>query len=320
MKIVILDGYTANPGDLSWSGFEALGELSVYDNTPADKVVERIGDADVVITNKVPITADILAACPSIKYVGVKATGYNQVDTDAAKARGIPVTNIPSYSTDAVAQLTIALLLEICHHVGHHDHVVKKGKWQGSEGFCFWDFPLLLLTGKTFGVIGFGKIGQATAHVAKALGMNIIAYDGAPTEEGKKLAEYVSLDELLKRSDIISLHCPLFPETEGIINKTSISKMKDGVILLNTSRGPLLVEQDVADALKSGKIYAAGVDVVSVEPIRTDNPLLKAENIFITPHIAWAPKESRKRLLDIAVENIKAFTAGKPENVVNAPH
>lgn len=316
MKIVILDGYTENPGDLSWGGFEALGDLTVYDRTPADKILERIGSSDIVITNKTLISAETLAACPGIKYVGVLATGYNVIDIDAAKARGVVVTNIPAYSTEAVAQLAIALLLEICHRVGHHDSAVKSGKWQNNIDFCFWDYPLISLAGKTLGIVGFGKIGQATARVAKALGMTVIANDEKTTDAGKQLADYVSFDEVLKKSDVISLHCPLFPSTEGIINKDSIAKMKDGVILLNTSRGPLIVEQDVANALNSGKIYAAGVDVVSVEPIKPDNPLLKAKNIFITPHIAWAPKDTRQKLMDIAVANLSAFKDGQPQNVV----
>ena len=316
MKIVILDGYTTNPGDLSWEALEELGSLMVYERTGADKVVERIGDAEIVFSNKTVIDADVMASCPGMKYIGVLATGYNVIDTQAAREKGVTVTNIPAYGTEAVGQATIALLLEICNRVGHHDAAVKEGRWQNCPDFCFWDYPLIMLAGKTIGMIGFGRIGQNTAKIALALGLSIIAYDEKPSEEGRDIAEYVSLDELLKRSDIISLHCPLFPGTEGIINKDSIAKMKDGVILLNSSRGPLLVEQDVADALNSGKIYAAGLDVVSVEPIKADNPLLKAKNCIITPHIAWAPKESRQRLLNIAIDNLKAFVAGKPQNTV----
>jgi len=316
MKIVILDGNTANPGDLSWEAFKELGDLKVYERTPADKVIERIGDAEIVFVNKTTINAEIMAACPNMKYIGVLATGYNVIDTQSAKDRGITVTNIPTYGTEAVGQFTIALLLEICHRIGHHDAAVKEGKWQNHTDFCFWDYPLMMLAGKTIGMLGFGRIGQNTGKIASALGMRVIAYDEKPSDTGKAIAEYVSLDDLLKQSDIISLHCPLFPSTEGIINKDSIAKMKDGVILLNSSRGGLIVEQDVADALNSGKIYAAGVDVVTVEPITADNPLLKAKNCIITPHIAWAPRESRQRLLDIAVDNLKAFMAGKPQNVV----
>lgn len=317
MKIVILDGYTENPGDLSWEGFEKLGELTVYDRTPADQIVSRIGDADAVITNKTPISRETLAACPNVKYIGLLATGYNVVDVDAARERDIPVCNIPSYGTDAVGQFAIALLLEICHHVAHHDQAVHEGRWEKNDDWCFWDFPLIELAGKTMGVIGFGRIGQATGRIAKALGMRVIAFDEYPNDSGKALAEYVSLDELLAQSDVIALHCPLFPSTQGIINKDNIAKMKDGVIILNNSRGPLIVEQDLADALNSGKVYAAGLDVVSSEPIQGNNPLLKAKNCIITPHISWAPKESRQRLMDIAVADLQAFVDGSPINVVN---
>lgn len=317
MKIVILDGYTENPGDLSWSGFEALGDLEVYDRTPVDKTAERIGTSEVVITNKTLITAEVIAQCPNIKYIGVLATGYNVVDTQAAKAKGIPVCNIPTYGTQSVGQFTIAMLLEICHHIGHHSEAVHAGRWESNPDFCFWDYPLIELYGKTMGIIGFGRIGQTTAKMAIALGMNVIAYDEQANDTGREIAEYVSLDELFTRSDVISLHCPLFPSTEGIINKDSISLMKDGVIILNTARGPLIVEQDLADALNNGKVYAAAVDVVSSEPILSSNPLLKAKNCLITPHIAWAPAEARKRLMDIAISNLRLFIEGRPENVVN---
>lgn len=317
MKIVILDGYTENPGDLSWEGFENLGELVVYDRTPADLIVERIGDADAVITNKTPITEDTLNKCPKVKYIGVLATGYNVVDVETARKRNIPVTNIPTYGTAAVGQFAIAMLLEICHHVAHHCDAVHEGRWESNADWCFWDYPLIELADKTMGVIGFGRIGQATGRIAKALGMNVIAYDEYPNESGRELADYVSLDVLLAQSDVIALHCPLFPSTEGIVNRDTIAKMKDGVIILNNSRGPLIVEQDLADALNSGKVYAAGLDVVSTEPIKGDNPLLKAKNCIITPHISWAPKESRQRLMDIAVNNLKSFVDGETVNVVN---
>lgn len=315
MKIVILDGYTENPGDLSWDIFETLGDLTVYDRTPADQTVARIGDAELVITNKTLLGADVFDACPNIKYVGVLATGYNVVDVDAAKAHGVPVCNIPTYGTQAVAQYTLALLLEVCHHIGHHSDQVLAGKWESCPDFCFWDFPLVELKDKTMGIIGFGRIGQAVAEIAVAFGLKIVAYDSFPVQTD--LAEMVSLDELLAQSDIVSLHCPLFPATEGIVCKDSIAKMKDGVIILNDSRGPLIVEQDLADALNSGKVGAAALDVVSTEPIKGDNPLLKAKNCLITPHIAWAPKESRQRLMTIAEDNVKAFLAGNPTNVVN---
>ena len=317
MKIVILDGYTENPGDLSWGGFEALGSLKVYDRTPENLIVERIGDADAVITNKTPISRATFDACPSVRYVGVLATGYNVVDVNTAKERGIVVTNIPTYGTASVAQFAIALLLEICHHTAHHSDAVFSGRWENNADWCFWDYPLIELAGKTMGIIGFGRIGQNTGIIAKALGMKVLAFDSYPNDTGRAIADYVSLDELLANSDVVALHCPLFPETEGIVNKNTIAKMKDGVIILNNSRGPLVVEQDLADALNSGKVYAAGLDVVSSEPIRGDNPLLKAKNCIITPHISWAPKESRQRLMDIAVDNLKQFVNKTPVNVVN---
>lgn len=318
MKIVVLDGYTENPGDLSWSGFEALGELTVYDRTPVETIIERIGDAEAVIINKTPISAEVLNACPGIRYVGVLATGYNVVDVKAAKEKGVTVTNIPAYGTASVAQFAFALLLEICHHVAHHSNAVYEGRWENNADWCFWDYPLIELSGKTAGIIGFGKIGQATGAIAKAMNMRVLAYGGQESELGRAIADYVKLDELLASSDVIFLHCPLFPETEGIINKDTIAKMKDGVILINNSRGPLIVEHDLAEALNTGKVYAAGLDVVSSEPIRGDNPLLNAKNCLITPHISWAPKESRKRLMNIATENLRAFLEKTPVNVVNS--
>ena len=317
MNIVILDGYTENPGDLSWEELAKLGELTVYDRTPAEEIVNRIGDAEIVITNKTPISRETMEVCPNIKYIALLATGYNVVDVNAAKEKGIPVSNVPTYGTAAVGQFAIAMLLEICHHVAHHSDTVHAGKWNSCIDWCYWDYPLIELDGKTMGIIGFGRIGQTTGKIAKAMGMNILAYDSFQSESGKAIGEYVDLDTLLAKSDVISLHCPLFPETQGIINKDTIAKMKDGVILLNNSRGPLIVEQDVADALNSGKIYAAGLDVVSTEPIRNDNPLLKAKNCIITPHISWAPKESRQRIMDCTVSNVAAFQAGNPVNVVN---
>lgn len=319
-KIVVLDGYTLNPGDLGWSSLEALGDLTVYERIPDNReedIIRCIGNAEVIFTNKTPISAHILETCPNIAYIGVLATGYNIVDVVAAKAHGITVTNIPTYGTAAVGQFAIALLLEICHHIGHHDRAVQDGRWQTSPDWCFWDYPLIELDGKTIGIIGFGRIGQSTGKIAKALGMHVIAYDAMMSITGRAIADYVSLDTLLRESDVIALHCPLFPETQGMINRESISKMKDGVIILNNSRGPLVVEQDLADALNSGKIYAAGLDVVSSEPIKADNPLLKAKNCIITPHISWAPKESRQRLMNIAVDNLESFLSGKPKNVVS---
>lgn len=318
MKIVVLDGYTENPGDLSWGALESLGELTVYDRTPADKVAERIVDADVVYTNKTPVNADIIRSCPGIKFIGILATGYNVVDTAAARDAGIVVSNIPAYGTDAVAQYTIALLLELCHHVGAHSDSVMAGQWTNHEDWCYWKYPLLELTGKTFGIIGFGRIGRRTAQIAVALGMEVLAYDEYSDQiETTEYCRYVPLDELLGQANIISLHCPLTPSAKGMINKSTIAKMKDGVKIINTSRGALIDEQDLCDALNSGKVSGAAVDVVSEEPVKADNPLLKAKNMIITPHIAWAPWESRQRLMDIAVGNLKAFMDGKPVNMVN---
>lgn len=316
MKIVILDGYTENPGDLSWEGMEQLGELVVYDRTAAAEIVSRIGDAEAVITNKTPISEETMNQCPNIKYIGVLATGYNVIDVEAAKKRGIIISNIPTYGTTAVAQMTMAMLLEICHHVGAHSDAVKAGEWTNNQDWCFWNYPLIELAGKTFGVIGFGRIGQASARLAKAFGMRILAYDEYPNSSGEEIGEYVPLVKLLEESDVISLHCPLFPSTQGIINRDTIGKMKDGAVLINTSRGPLVVEDDLAEALNTGKLSYAALDVVSTEPIKGDNPLLKCSNCILTPHIAWAPKESRQRLMDIAVENLKQFIDGKPQNVV----
>jgi len=318
MKIVILDGYTLNPGDLTWNGLEQLGELTVYDRTPETQILERIGNAEIVYTNKTPLTGETLAKLPPLRFIGVLATGYNVVDIQAAKERGIIVTNIPTYGTTAVAQFVFALLLEICHHVGEHNEAVHQGLWSCCPDFCFWNYPLIELTGKTLGIIGFGRIGRTTAKIARWFGMKILAYD---EYQNKALEDdttrYANLDELLAQSDVISLHCPLFAATEGIINKSTIAKMKDGVIIINTSRGPLVVEEDLAAALNSGKVFGAAVDVVSTEPIKSDNPLLTAKNCIITPHIAWAPQESRQRLMKIAVDNLKAFLGGTPLNVVN---
>lgn len=320
MKIVVLDGYTLNPGDLSWKALEALGDCTLHDRIShaPDAVVAAIGDSEVVFTNKTPLPRSVLERVPSVKYIGVLATGYNVVDVAAAAQRGIAVTNIPTYGTTAVAQFAIAMLLEMCHHIGAHSDAVKAGAWTNCPDFCFWNHPLIELSGKTLGIIGFGRIGQATARIAEALGMSVLIHDQQvnPALE-TPTTRYVSLDELYAKSDAISLHCPLFESTRGIINKDSIAKMKDGVMIINTSRGPLIVEQDLADALNSGKVGAAAVDVVSSEPISMGNALLKAKNCLITPHIAWAPKESRARLLNIAVENLAAFLKGSPVNLVN---
>ncbi len=321
MKIVVLDGYTENPGDLSWGELEKLGDVTVYERTSLtdeEEAIRRLEGAEVAITNKTPITRRVMDSCPQLKYISMLATGYNVVDADYARERGIPLSNIPTYGTAAVGQFAIAMLLEICHHVAHHSQSVHEGRWEACADWCYWDYPLIELDGKSMGIIGFGRIGQQTGRIAKALGMKILAYDSYPNDAGREIAEYVDLDTLLASSDVIALHCPLFPETRGIINRETIAKMKNGVIILNNSRGPLVVEQDLADALNSGKVYAAGVDVVSTEPIRGDNPLLTAKNCIITPHISWAPKESRQRIMDTVVSNVQSYLAGAPANVVNS--
>lgn len=320
MKIVVLDGYAENPGDLSWAPLEALGEVTVYDRTSLtdeEETIVRLSGAEIAVTNKTPITRRIIDACPQLRYITMLATGYNVVDAAYAREKGIPLSNIPAYGTAAVGQFAIALLLEICHHAAHHSGTVHAGKWAACADWCYWDYPLIELDGKTMGIIGFGRIGQQTGRIARALGMRILACGSHPSDSGRAIADYVELDALLAASDVIALHCPLFPETEGIINRETIRKMKDGVILLNNSRGPLVVEQDLADALNSGKVYAAGLDVVSTEPIREDNPLLTAKNCIITPHISWAPRESRQRIMDTAAQNIRAYLDGAPINVVN---
>lgn len=320
MKIVVLDGYTENPGDLSWAELEKLGELVVYDRVSYEEspvIREKIGDADIVLTNKTPISKETLDACPNIKAIAVLATGYNVIDYEYAKGKGIPVMNVPTYGTQIVGQYAVGLLLEICSHFAHHDQAVKEGRWEHNDDWCFWDFPMIELYGKTAGIIGLGRIGQATAKILNAMNMKVLAYDAFESDAGRQVAEYVELDTLLAQSDVIILHCPLFPSTESIINKDNIAKMKDGVILINNSRGQLVVEQDLADALNSGKVYAAGLDVVSTEPIRGDNPLLKAKNCLITPHISWAAQAARQRIMDITVDNVKSFIDGSPANVVN---
>ena len=320
MKIVVWDGYTENPGDLSWAGLEALGELTVYDRTSLtdeEEVIQRIGDAEMVFTNKTPITRQVIDVCPSIRFIALLATGYNVVDVAYAKERGIPVSNVPVYGTRSVSQFAIALLLEVCHHIGHHDQTVHQGKWERCADWCYWDYPLVELAGKTMGVIGLGNIGRHTAAIAGALGMRVIAYDAWQNDEGRAVAKYVELDQLFAESDCIVLHMPLLPFNTGIINRENISKMKDGVILINNSRGQMVVEHDLAEALNSGKVAAAALDVVSTEPIKGDNPLLTAKNCILTPHMSWGAKESRQRIMDCSVENAKAFLADKPIHVVN---
>lgn len=320
MKIVVLDGYTENPGDLSWEPLKALGELTVYERTSLtdpQEAIARIGDAEIVLTNKTPMKRDVIMACPNLRYIALFATGYNIVDVEAAAERGIPVSNVPSYGTEAVAQFAIGLLLELCHHVSDHSRTVHAGDWAGSLDFCYWNYPVIELAGLTMGIIGFGRIGRQVGRIAKAMGMKVIAYSPHESEEGKEIGDYVNLDTLLAQSDVISLHCPLNAANKKMINKDTIAKMKDGVILINNSRGGLVNEQDLADALNSGKVYAAGLDVVSVEPILPTNPLLGAKNCLITPHISWAAKTCRQRILDTTCDNIRAFREGKPINVVN---
>lgn len=320
MKIVVLDGYTLNPGDLSWDEFRKLGEVEVYDRTSyisedSDLIIERGKDADIILLNKTPLTREMMNEMPKLKYIGVLATGFDIVDVDAAREKNIVVTNIPTYGTASVAQMVFALLLEICHHVGEHSQAVFKGEWTENKDWCFWNHSLIELAGKTMGVIGYGRIGQNVGRIAQAFGMNVLANDNNPLQElESESLRYVTIEELIRESDVISLHCPLLETTKGIINKETISKMKDGVIILNNSRGPLIVEQDLREALDSGKVYYAGLDVVSSEPIKSENPLLEAKNAYITPHISWAPIESRKRLMDIALENLKSFIDGKTLN------
>lgn len=315
-EIVVLDGYPANPGDLSWDELKKLGNVRVYEKTAKADILTHIGNASCIFTNKVSITRDTMEACPNLKFIGVLATGYNIIDTEAAKEKGITVANIPSYSTQAVAQFVFALLLEICHHVGYHSSEVLKRSRSPDRDWCFWDYPLSELAGKTMGIIGFGQIGRATAKLARAFGMDVIAYSRSETEEGRAIAAYVSLDDLYKKSDVISLHVPLFPATQDLINRASIARMKDGVIIINTARGPIVNESDMAEALNSGKVFYYATDVTSTEPIPADNPLLSAKNCIITPHIAWAPKETRRRLLTIAADNLRQFLAGTPVNIV----
>ena len=318
MKIVILDGRALNPGDLSYDVIRQFGDVTEYSRTDSpEETIARIGDAQIVLVNKVPITEEILAACPNIQLICVQATGYNIVDVDACAKRNIPVCNVPAYGTAAVAQFTLALMLELCHRIGLHDQAVHDGKWCRCTNFCFWDTPQMELGGKTLGIVGFGRIGQAVAKLGQAFGMKTIAYSRTPKPELSHLAEFVDLGTLLATSDFVTLHCPLFPETAKMINEASISKMKDGAFLINTARGGLVDEVALRDALIRGKLAGAAVDVVSEEPMKPSNPLLDAPNCIITPHIAWAPKESRQRLLDCVVENIRSFLDGKPQNVVN---
>lgn len=318
MKIVILDHPRENPGEIDWSRFEACGQVTRYERTAPEQVVSRIGDAQVVFLNKTVLTREHMEQCPNLRFISVIATGYNTVDVKAARELGIPVANVPSYGTEAIGQHAIALLLEITNHVAHHDGEVRKGRRNGPGDWCFWDYPSIELEHKTMGILGLGRIGQVTARVAQAFDMEVLAYDQYQNPAlVNDHCHYVDLDTLLAQSDVIALHCPLFPETENIISKKTIAKMKDGVILINNSRGGLVVEEDLAEALHSGKIYAAGLDAVRDEPIAMDNPLLSAPNVFFTPHISWAAIECRQRLVDYSLDNLTAYLAGAPRNIVN---
>jgi glycerate dehydrogenase len=318
MKLVVLDGYTLNPGDLSWDGIKKIGNLEVHDRTPESLILERCKGAEIIFTNKTPLRESVLSQLPELKYIGVLATGYNVVDVDYAKTRGIAVANIPGYGTASVVQMTFALLLELCQHVQSHSDSVRKGDWAASPDFCYWNYPLIELEGKSIGIIGFGSIGQKVADIATAFGMNIIGFSRTRSDQShRKNFKWAELNDLLKESDVVSVHCPLFPETQGIINKDSLKLMKRTAFFLNTSRGPLMVDQDLADALNQGIIAGAGIDVLSVEPPSADNPLFKAKNCLITPHIAWATKEARSRLMGIAENNLSSFLNQKPVNIVN---
>lgn len=318
MKIVILDGYTLNPGDLNWDGLEGLGDVTLYERTAADKVVERAEGAEVVFTNKTPLGKEVLDLLPSLKFIGVLATGYNVIDVEAAKAKGVMVANVPGYGTASVVQMTFALLLELCLHVQRHSDSVMEGKWASSADWCFWDYPLVELAGKTMGIIGFGRIGQQVADAATAFGMKIIGSGRTQEDQShRKNFQWANISELLEKSDVISIHCPLLPETKGLINKERLHKMKKSAFLLNTSRGSIIVDEDLADALNNDVIGGAGMDVLSVEPPPKDNPLFKAKNCIITPHIAWATKEARARLMDVTVANLASYINGNPVNIVN---
>lgn len=318
MNLVVLDGYTLNPGDLSWDNLQQKGNLTVYDRTPLQDIVERAKDAEAVFTNKVPLNADTLEKLPKLRYIGVLATGYNIIDVAVAKQRGVVVSNVPGYGTDSVVQMTFALLLELCQRVQRHSDSVSKGKWSRSPDFCFWEYPLVELSGKTLGIIGFGDIGQRVADVASAFGMKVLGHSRTQTDQShRRNFRWASLDELLEQSDVVSIHCPLTPSTQGLIHAGTLAKMKKSAFLLNTSRGPIIVEEDLADALKRGQLAGAGLDVLSAEPPPSDHPLFGIENCLITPHISWATREARSRMMEKVVANWVAYLQGKPINVVN---
>ena len=323
MKIVVLDGYALNPGDLSWEGIRKMGEVEIYERTPEAKILERAKGAEVLLTNKTPLSRETIEALPELEYIGVLATGYNVVDLGAAAENEVVVTNVPTYGTNTVAQFVMALLLEACHHVGEHSRAVKSGDWTEAADFCFWDYPLIELQDKKLGIIGFGSIGQRTAELAAAFGMKVLVYDRSPE---KKISdpeikteeiEFVDLMDLYRRSDVISLHCPLTAETAGMINQTSIAQMQEGVIIINTARGGLIVEEELAAALETGKVRTAAVDVLSTEPPASSNPLINSDKTIVTPHIAWASKEARQRLMQTVFQNLNSFLEGSVINQVN---
>ncbi len=318
MKIVVLDGYCLNPGDLSWSGLQRFGEVEVFDRTRVDEVVPRAAEAEVALINKTSMPGYILAQLPNLKYIGVLATGYNTVDLAAARDRGVTVTNVPTYGTASVSQFVFALLLELCHHVALHAGAVRAGEWSRHPDWSFWKTPLVELSGKTMGIIGFGRIGRQTARIADSLGMRVIANDTVHTAEPAWPGfRWATVEEVLRESDVVSLHSPLLPETRGMINAASLAWMKPTAFLINTSRGPLVIDRDLANALNAGRLAGAGLDVLSVEPPAEHNPLLSARNCLVTPHIAWATREARERLMDLVIENLAAFLAGKLQNVVS---
>jgi glycerate dehydrogenase len=316
MKIVVLDGFTLNPGDLSWDELKSLGDCEIHDRTPLEEVVKRAPAAEIVLTNKTPVTRESILAMPKLKYIGVLATGYNIVDTAAARERNIPVTNVPTYGTRSVAQHTFALLLELTQYVGHHAQTVRDGRWTKSADFCYWDYPLVELDGLTMGIVGYGRIGKAVAELAAAFGMKVLATSATPKHAPTNI-QFTDLATLFRQSDVISLHCPLTTQTKNMVDTKRLGLMKPTAFLLNTSRGPLIDEHALADALNSGRIAGAALDVLSVEPPPVDNPLLRAKNCLVTPHIAWATRAARSRLMQIAIANLRAFIAGEPQNVVN---
>jgi glycerate dehydrogenase len=319
MKLVVLDGYTLNPGDLSWTPLQALADCRIFDRTPERDILAHAADAEILVTNKVPLRTEILTALPLLRYIGVSATGYDIIDVAQAMRQNIVVTNVPAYGTDSVAQLAFALLLEVCNNVGLHNDAVRQGAWSRNPDWCFWKSPLIELHGKTMGIVGYGRIGQRVVQIAQAFGMRAIVTATHRPADLASGVEWGSMDEVFSTADVISLHCPLQPSTRGLINSARIAQMKSGAILINTSRGGLIVEEDLAAALNAGKLAGAGVDVLSAEPPVAGNPLIGAKNCIITPHIAWATHETRSRLLDVTVSNLKLWLQGSPVNVVSRP-